>query len=853
MNKMLDKFPILYMMAFCPLQNTLIYHNNIFNMNTMFKKFMAVMAIVGIFSTSTVFALDGDPAPQGPGLISSGDIVDVSELTIDPSNGQTATVSFDLSENAKFWADMVNEANGQAYPLIGSVNNQTAIDVQPNDNTVRFTVYGTTDNTRNGVVLADADYRIRVFATNGAVADQAFGDITVSSVVVDADAPFVSHLTASPAKFDARDGESTTIDFDISEAAFVTVVVEDHGVVVREFNDYKGRQSTFRDIDDNLALSWNGRNNAGTIVADGDYRVRVTAENGDGSNQSVIEVQVDTQDGRSNGVIEDVELTPSNNWDPEREELEIDVELSQNVRRLLVRLEKGNEIIEIADDDYVDDRDYVVTFDGVDDDGDAIREGVWNLVIWADADKVEMPVTVRYQEQEILETFVTKESIDSSEDEFLDVLVKTGATSNITVEIYRGNQKEVTLVKDEPISKNRYYAFRWDGKDREGDDAIAGGSWRVKVTAENRTDDDVYATEFIEIDVDQDRVSDRKSNVTNDSVTPAVFDDERDSFVEISFCIDEDETDVTLEVFENRSTSGNAEADVLDGVELNAGCHTYEWNGLDDDNKRLSDGMYTYKLVSKSSKNRTETEIGRFAIGKSGNVGGYNVSVPPVVPPVVDPMPPIVVPPVYSNCGGYWDTAQLAVSDAETCEAIEFVTNAGIFNGYQDGSFGPYNYINRAETLKSVFLATGAPVYPVDGSNSGFTDVQAHAWYMPYVRTAVLENFLQGYVDSRGERVARLDNNITRAEFLKLALEAARKFNGTYIAPAGNYSPYADVSASNPAQAWMLDYVNVAYQNYLFDEHYNEMTGLYSIGANDLVQRREVALLIYRMANANLL
>ena len=827
-------------------------------MNTMFKKLMAIMAIVGIFSTSTVFAIDADPTPADPGLVASGEDLRVSEAVIDPVSGQTARVSFDLSENAKFYSDMVNEATGQTYPLIGDANNQVAVQIQPTDNTVNFTVYGTDNNRADGNAL-DGDYTIRVFATSLSqppVFAQAFGDIRFSHVAVDQDAPFVENLTASPTRFDARDGESTTVDFEISEASFVTVVVESRGEVVTEFPEFKGRQSTFRDVDDNLALTWDGRKTNGTIVDDGTYRIRVTAENADGENQSVVEVEVDTKDNTSSGVIEDVELDPSSTWDPEREELEVEVELSQNVRRLLVRFEKGNEIIEIADDDFVDDRNYTVSFDGIDDDGDAIREGVWNLVIWADADKVEMPVEVSYQEQEILEAFVTKESIDTTEDEFLDVLTKTGATSNVTVEVYRGNQKEVTLVKDKAINKNRYYAFRWDGKDNEGDDAIAGGGWRIKVTAENRTDDDVYATEFIDIDVEQDRVTDRKSNITNDFVAPAVFDDERDSFVEISFCIDEDETEVSLEVFENRSTSGNSEAEILEDEELNAGCHTYEWDGLDNDNKRLSDGMYTYKLVSTSASNRRETEIGRFAIGKAGNVGGYNVSNPPVVePPVVNPPvvePPVVVPPSASNCGGYWDTAQLAVSDSETCNAIEYVTEAGIFNGYQDGSFGPYNYINRAEALKAVFLATGAPVYPVDGSNAGFVDVQPHAWYMPYVRTAVLDNFLEGYQGPNG-REARLDRNITRIEFLKLALEAARKFSGTYIAPAGNFSPYTDINASNPANKWMLDYANAAYQNYLFDEHFNEATGQYSLGVNDLVQRREVALLIYRMSNAGLL
>lgn len=828
----------------------------------MWKKFLAVMAIVGVFSTSTVFAIDADPAPQPAGLIVSEE-VSFSDVEIDPTKGETTRVSFDLSANASFYAVLQNKTTLQTFPLRGTQLAPVAVQIAGDDNTVNFTVYGTEENTANGTDLADGTYEVQVFATSGQEQDAATGDLTIRRNPIDADAPQIREFDVEPSTFDARDGEAASISFEITEGAFVTVVIENNrGEVVRTFTEYRGRQSTFRDVEDNISLQWDGRETDGDIVTDGEYAVVVTVENNDGSNEYETDIEIDTTAGNaSNGVISDVELDPSGAWDPEREELEIQVELENNVRRLLVRFEKGNEVIEIADDDYIDESDYTVTFDGVDDDGDYIREGVWNLVIWADADKVEMPVTVKYEEQEIVDAFVTKEEFDPTEDEFTDLVIRAGVSSNITVELFNGNQKELTLVESENIRKNQYYSFRWDGTDREGDEVLYGGNWRFKVTAENEIDDDVFAVKFVDISVEEDDVSDRKSNITQDFLSPAIFDSEDGSYVEFNFCVDEDNTEVSLEVFENQSTSGNSEAELLDGVEFEAGCHTIEWNVRDEDDKRLKDGMYTYKVTAKGESSSRETEIGRFVIGNLGRIGGGEIVVPEPPTTICDfdeelvngvCVPVVIVPePPTSTCGGYWDAQQLGMSNPEACLAIEWVTEAGIFNGYPDGSFGPYNYINRAEALKTIFLATDAPLLPIDGSKAGFIDVQAHAWYMTYVRTAVMNGFLEGYTTPSG-KVAGLDRNISRAEILKLALEAASQFNGVYIAPAMT-SPYIDVNAADPNQSWMLKYINVAYQNYLFDEHYNPSTGQYALGANDLVQRWEVALLLYRMNNAGLL
>jgi hypothetical protein len=129
-----------------------------------------------------------------------------------------------------------------------------------------------------------------------------------------------------------------------------------------------------------------------------------------------------------------------------------------------------------------------------------------------------------------------------------------------------------------------------------------------------------------------------------------------------------------------------------------------------------------------------------------------------------------------------------------------------------------------------------ATILPLDGTNQGFSDLSASAWYMPYVRTAKFYGMLDGYPD--GE--AKLYDNINRVEMLKLALEAAEAFQG-YNVPNASYSSYVDVDMND----WFVDYANVAFSYILLDD-YNLGSGWY-LSPSSTVTRSEVALLLYRM------
>lgn len=84
--------------------------------------------------------------------------------------------------------------------------------------------------------------------------------------------------------------------------------------------------------------------------------------------------------------------------------------------------------------------------------------------------------------------------------------------------------------------------------------------------------------------------------------------------------------------------------------------------------------------------------------------------------------------PEMSNSGHF--------SDAEEGEwYVRFVMYAaelGVINGYDDGTFRPANTVNTVEFLKMLTLTFGLDL----SLSYGFTDVDAGAWYEPYLGTA---------------------------------------------------------------------------------------------------------------------
>lgn len=807
----------------------------------MFKKFLALMAIAGVVlsATSTAFA----DLPGGSGDAGMITAQKVSATSFKPSNKETITVSFDLKSDVDVRAYVLDSKNAEVATFKNWEPEKAG--------NVVYTWYGRIGNIEAGSPLAAGVYTIRIYARDldKNILDQE--DLTVE-IKTDV-SPKITGLEAKPSSFSTEKSATTEIYFTTTKIAYVKVYIQDSTLTtVRNFSQYDGESA---DVSvGTQSVTWDGKNDQGEVLPFGKYTVLAEISNIDGKNTYTTEVTLTTFAPVSSGIIEDFKLVPSEKedevWDPTDEELEISFELTNSTSALTIKASNGKgSPIEIVDDEFVDDGDYTEYWDGTDDDGDYVDEGVWTITIKAGANsEISETVKVEYEEPSITESFVTKDSFDPSENEFTNLVFKVNSTSVVTVDVYKGPKKEFTLLKDEEVRKNRWYSVIWDGMDEEGDEVDFGTDWKFVITAENSTEDDVLDSETVEVDVEEDDVSDSKSNVTNDFTEPVVLDEDSSDVMYFSYCNDED-AEVYLAVYEGKATStGKAETVLLDYVSQDAGCSTIEWNGNTDKGKQVKNGVYTYKLVSKIGSHK-DTEIGRFVVGNAGTID--EVDPEPIPDPVYPEPVDDVVLPISEDCSFYYNDLNYITEEDELCTAIAWATEEGIFSGYWDGTFKPYQTINRAEVTKVVLEAFGQKLLPINGSNEGFSDVDAYAWYMPYVRTAKYYGMLSGYPDG----TLKLENSVNRVELLKLVLEASNAFT-SYEWATGYYYPtdmyyYYDVNPYDPSESWFYEYANAAYQYNLYNPYI--VDGKEYLMPAQNVERGEVALLLYRMAKAGLI
>ena len=161
-------------------------------------------------------------------------------------------------------------------------------------------------------------------------------------------------------------------------------------------------------------------------------------------------------------------------------------------------------------------------------------------------------------------------------------------------------------------------------------------------------------------------------------------------------------------------------------------------------------------------------------------------------------------------------------------EAIQFLKDESIASGYPDGTFRPDETLNRAEAVKILLTANKISV---ESEDAEFPDVAPRDWFTDYVGTAVARGIVKGYSDG----MFKPGNTISRAEFLKVAIESAGIKTPTKISG----DAYADVRED----AWFAPYFEVAKQHGLLPAK----RGGYIVPTQPIT-RAEAAVMIYKLA-----
>lgn len=107
------------------------------------------------------------------------------------------------------------------------------------------------------------------------------------------------------------------------------------------------------------------------------------------------------------------------------------------------------------------------------------------------------------------------------------------------------------------------------------------------------------------------------------------------------------------------------------------------------------------------------------------------------------------------------------LSDNYYNNAIEYVSERGIVNGYEDGTFQPSRIVNRAELLKIIISSRYEESEYENYGEDCFKDVRPDSWYAPFICFAKEKNIIDGYSDG----TFRPDQQVNFVEALKMTLE----------------------------------------------------------------------------------
>lgn len=650
--------------------------------------------------------------------------------------------------------------------------------------------------------------------------------------------PLIINSSVLPTAFDS-DFEDAIFEFENTESADITVTIENsNGDHIRSFADYTNDQYSANMIH---SLTWDGLNDQGNTVNLGVYTAKIVARNNYGV--TVKEITVQVQDlgtsSSSSAHVDNISIRPSSFEPGIDDDLQINFDVNKNLDELQVFAVRGTEEVEIFNDFNVDiDNNYEVNWDGTDDNGDFVEAGSWRIEFRSDFDGVRLVATktlsIAYNKPFIDDVFVSKKSFDNDLGEFTYLVFRVDSDAIVDVEILEGNRSDDLYIEDMDVEGDLWYAVIWDGDNYDYVDDLD-----FKLTARNPYNLDIFDSEVVHVDLAEDDISNTRSNITLDFIDPVAYDRSGNLYLYYSL---EQAGDVTVTIHKGSSSTGTLVVELLDTTNQSSGDHSITWNGRDKNGNIISNGQYTYKIISKLTG--TDTETGTFIVGPVGEVDGASVGTSSSSSSSNSNVSPnVIVDGVniggntgtnLTLCAGFKDVN----TSSRYCNAITWAYNKGIIQGYSDGSFKPFLAINRVEALKVVLIANEINLSGNTTGNGNFSDTIAGAWYMPFINTGIQYGIFSG---DGGANTARPGDTVNRAEALKFAIEAGRVLGKNYSTSC-SFAPYGDVALG----VWYSGYVCAA-QNYgLFDVYANAFM------PGNLTTRGEFLEMLYRLNQAGL-
>jgi len=385
----------------------------------------------------------------------------------------------------------------------------------------------------------------------------------------------------------------------------------------------------------------------------------------------------------------------------------------------------------------------------------------------------------------IIDTYST--NVNTSNDTTGKVYFRLNQGANVTVTIKDGGTTIKTLSPSNQFynSGTSYYNLSWDGR-RESGTYMNSGSYTYQVRAEQSGNSNCFqnSTGTIYVNTsgtggdggynDPDVVSTDENLVKNVTVLNEVFNPRNGEKSTIRYELTR-RADVKVQVMD-----GDRVVKTISTISnQSSGTYSYTWDGRDYQGNVAPDRLYQFRVTAEDGNNR-DADRAYVEVDTDGIIIGF---------------------PESARCAGYRDVS----TTSPFCKAIELMSRNNIFDGYSDGTFRPYQKINRAETTKVVVLALG---YTTESSGTGyfgrlFSDTSATAWYAKYLDVAQKNDIINGYPDGS----FKPSKTINRVELLKVFLEA------TQIGTSDcGYGPFLD-TPYEAGNKWYMPYACFVKEN----------------------------------------
>jgi hypothetical protein len=166
-------------------------------------------------------------------------------------------------------------------------------------------------------------------------------------------------------------------------------------------------------------------------------------------------------------------------------------------------------------------------------------------------------------------------------------------------------------------------------------------------------------------------------------------------------------------------------------------------------------------------------------------------------------------------------------------EAVEYLNEKGILEGYNDGTFRPNAPVNRAEAVKIIAHPKMTSTERTKIGKTVYEDIPANAWYIPYVEWSRQQ---LGFLDGPPKTTNFYPNRgVTKAEFLKMMLTAYDVDPNSFSEVKLSLSP-----DTNPNE-WYYPYLRYSVSASVVLPHSNGLFGL-----ERPLNRIDVAVLLFR-------